>query len=157
MSVDTSVRDRERSGQGPDQLHDGEKPAGAGWAPGADLRSAVAIALVLGLVISLRLPSDVEPLTRTIIYWDTFIVVMLIAQWRIIGRSSAELCRTRARADDPGNIFILFVSIFGSVAGLAGAIASIRNPDPTMERLGDWGIISMVFIAVIGGWFLMQT
>jgi uncharacterized membrane protein len=128
-----------------------------GWVPGADLRPAVLIAIVLGLVISLKLPPQVEPLTRIITYWDTFIVVMLIAEWRIIARSNAEHCRMRAQADDPGNIFILSVSIFGSVIGLAGAIASIRNPDPTMQRLGDWGLFFMVFIAVVGGWFLMQT
>jgi len=157
MSVDTPIRDHERSSQVPDQLLDAKKPAGIGWAPGADLRPAVAIALVLGLVLSLRLPTEVEPLTRTIIYWDTFIVVMLLAEWRIIFRSNAAMCRLRARTDDPGNIFILFVSIFGSIAGLTGAIASIRNPDPTMQRLGDLGIVSMVFVAVIGGWFLMQT
>ena len=76
MSVDTPIRDHERSSQIPDQVLGGGKPAGIGWAPGADLRPAVAIALVLGLVISLRLPAEVEPLTRIIIYWDTFIVIM---------------------------------------------------------------------------------
>lgn len=156
MSVKTPIRDNEQLEPVQDQHRRGEKSA-AGWTPGADLRPAVVVALILGLVVSLRLPSQVEMLTRIIVYWDTIIVVMLLAQWRIIAGSSAEKCRVRARADDPGNIFILFVSIFGSAIGLTGAIASIHNPDPAVQRLGDLGILVMVFIAVVGGWFLMQT
>ena len=157
MGVEASLHNQDSTHQIDHQLGPVDKRAGKGWAPGTDLRAAVAMGLVLGLVISLQLPPQIEPLTRAIIYWDTFIVVMLFAQWRIIGRSSAELCRTRARADDPGNFFILFVSVFGSIAGLAGAIISIDNPDQTMKRLGDGGIVAMVFIAVIGGGLLMQT
>ena len=157
MSVDTPIRDKELTPQGHLTGHDPEKPVARGWIPGADLRPAVVVAIVLGLSFALVLPLPVEPLTRAILCWDTFIVVMLVAQWTIIRRSNAVRCRVRAQADDPGNIFILFVSIFGSIAGLAGAIVSIDSPDPSMQRIGNWAVLTMVFIAVVGGWLLMQT
>jgi uncharacterized membrane protein len=127
------------------------------WAPGGALIPPLLLALALGAIVGFAAPAQFALPTRLILAWDAFLVVVLIAQWWIILRSTWERCHARAQADDPGNVFILITSIIGSGAALAAALVVLDRPDPALDAFGDWIFEAMVLIAVVGGWVLLQT
>jgi uncharacterized membrane protein len=141
------------------------KPGGApahatrreGWTPGSDLLLPLALAIVLGALVAIFAPGPLAGLTRGLVFWDTFLVVLLIGKWRIILRSSPERCRARASADDPGRVLTFLIAISGSLVGLFGAIFALKGPDPAMDAYGPWAIDALVLVTVAGGWLLMQT
>jgi uncharacterized membrane protein len=128
-----------------------------GWFPGPDLWPALLLAIFFAIAVGAAIPEDFETVTRLICAWDAFILVMLVAMWWIISHSSADRSRLRANADDPGIGIILIASMVGGIAGLAGAVFLIGQPDPAMTLINIWLEPLVVTIAVAGGWLLLQS
>jgi len=129
----------------------------AKWVPGKGLLPTVAAALAVGLVVAALLPQGPGMLTRFLVFWDTFLVLMLARKAWIFKHSTPERCRLHARADDPGNLLVFVISVGGSILGLLGAIFVLDQHDLAMQAYGSWVAGAIVLWAVIGGWLLTQT
>jgi uncharacterized membrane protein len=127
------------------------------WLPGRHLAWALLLAVSVGALGALLVPPHFALLTRILIGWDIGLIVLLVAQWLIIGLSSPKHVEQQAAVDDPGNLFILMVSIGVSMFGLFGAVFMLDRPDPAMMAFASWAIMAVVFVAVVGGWLELQT
>lgn len=115
------------------------------------------VAVALGLLVAAVMPTSPSFLTRGIVFWDTFLVVMLARKSWIFAHTTPGRCKGHARADDPGNVFVFVISIAGSLLGLLGATIVLAERDSSMHAYGSWIAGAVVLWAVIGGWLLTQT
>lgn len=113
------------------------------------------IASIAGLLVGLLLETA-APVTRIIVAWDVFAVVLLAFAWAIIWTADATETRRRAGNDDPGRtaVWILVVlsstlSLFAAAFGLrhARALAPSRAAVEVLLSLG----------AVVTAWCLSHT
>jgi uncharacterized membrane protein len=132
-------------------------PRSMSWAPGRGALPTLAFGVLLGALVATQLPAPLDAVSRGLIFWDTFVLVMLARDWWIIWKSDPGKCRERALGDDPGSFAIFLISTLGTFAGLGGAIYALHQPDSAMHAIGRAAVILMVGVAVLGGWLLMQT
>jgi uncharacterized membrane protein len=123
---------------------------------GRALLPTLLLSIALGVAVAALIPGTPSPLIRGIVFWDTFLVVMLARKAWIFAHTTPERCRLHARADDPGNLYVFFISIIGSVLGLLGAAIVLAQSESTMQTHESLIAGFFVLWAVIGGWLLTQ-
>ncbi len=73
------------------------------------------LAMILGIVLFMLLPTSWRSTTRLVLSWDALTLCYLISTGWIIARSTVDLCRRHAALYDEGDWIILAVTLVGAV------------------------------------------
>ncbi len=92
------------------------------------------IAMALGLIAFLVLPSSLRLITRLLIGWDVFVAFYLTLVFTLAFRSGIGHIRRNAALQDDGRFLILLVTAVGAFASLAAIVSELGTSHKgTME------------------------
>jgi uncharacterized membrane protein len=83
------------------------------------------IALAIGIVASILLPSSLRPVTRALIGWDVSIAIYLVLCYTMMLRGGHRHIRRNAAIQDEGRFVILMVAAFGAFASIAAIVSEL--------------------------------
>ena len=90
-------------------------------------RPRLAISSVAGVRAFFVLSPELAASTRALVTWDVGAGHYLVLAWIMIGRSSVEHMRWRARVQDDGAGAVLFLTVAAAIASLAAIILELSG------------------------------
>jgi uncharacterized membrane protein len=109
-----------------------------------------------GVLAFLLLPSSLAFSTQALVTWDIGAGLYLMLAWIMIGRSSVEHMRWRARIQDDGAAVVLVLTVAAAIASLAAIIlelSGLKTYPPTRQGF-HVGLVAATFAA---SWLLVHT
>ena len=123
---------------------------------GFDTRHRLAIALGIGFIIGLLLPSQFRLPVRSIVAWDAGIVVFLFLTALMINRSNHQLMREWATVDNEHRWQILLGVLTGISFSLLAIIYMLRDGKGLSPQLLTLHV-GLAITTVICSWLLTHT
>lgn len=114
---------------------------------------ALAVTAVAVTVAFLITPETIQGVARLVLAWDVGAMTLLAITWYSIGRATPEKTRAWAAADDPGQVFAIFIDLVGSAISFVAAISLVGRQEISSTQAGLW----LVVVAVASSWALMHT
>jgi len=115
-------------------------------------RPRVFLAALLGVVLSLLLPTDWRLATRVLVGWDAGAAFYLIGAFILFARADVAHIRRQAAIVDEGRSAILVVVVAAAVASLGGIIAQLgagraatHLAFATLTILLSWALVHVIF------------
>ena len=111
-----------------------------------------------GVIVGLTLPSTwiEHSLTRALIGWNAGALLYLITTFTMMGRSTSDAIRLRAKLEDEGQYTILFLVTVATVAVLIAIAAQLAYAKDTHGALKA-GHIGLAILTVMTAWLFTQT
>src|SRR5215472_84338 len=111
------------------------------------------VAMLLGIVAFLLLPSSLRLVTRMLIAWDAFAAPYLILVLLMMWQSGHRNIRRRAVLQDDGRFLILLVTAFGAFASIAAIVFELGGTHHAVPQLAlatatialSWAVVHTAF------------
>ena len=111
------------------------------------------VAMLLGIVAFLLLPSSLRLVTRMLIAWDAFAASYLILVLLMMWQSGHRNIRRRAVLQDDGRFLILLVTAFGAFASIAAIVFELGGSHHAVPQLAiatctialSWAVVHTAF------------
>jgi uncharacterized membrane protein len=117
-------------------------------------RPHLSLAIVLGVMLGLLLPSSETPLTRVLIAWNAAVWAYLFSMMRLMARADhREVREIAARQDESAGVVLLALTA-GAVFSLSAIIVELSQVSDLSERARAlrYGFTALT---VAGSWFLV--
>lgn len=111
--------------------------------------------VVLGVICALMVPSPCPFFLRGVVFWDAGTLVLLSLAWVVILRSTPELTKLRAAAEDPGRSMVWVIAVASSLFSLFAAVLVLRNANRGPGGSTLWTVLALA--AVAQSWLLTHT
>lgn len=111
---------------------------------------------LVGILLWFLLPQDWLVSTRLLMAWDLATGLYLMLASAMMSRSDINEIRTRAAAQDEGQLIILGLTIITALVSLGGVVAVMANAK-TLKDQGIWQHITLAGITVILSWTFMHA
>ncbi|MCL2714838.1 MAG: DUF1345 domain-containing protein [Alphaproteobacteria bacterium] len=85
------------------------------------------LALALGIVVCLLLPSSLRPVTRFVLSWDSLVAVYLAMVFGMMLRHQHQHIARRAAMQDDGRAIMLMVVALGAFASIAAIVIELDS------------------------------
>ena len=111
--------------------------------------------LFFGGLAYVIIPSNLEPLVRLMIGWDTFSIFMVAFGWITFFKTNAKQIRAQAKVQDENRVVIFIIILIATLAGMTAVILLIITKTENKE-VSEFKIP----IAVAGmllSWLLIHT
>jgi uncharacterized membrane protein len=113
------------------------------------------LAIGLGIVAFLLLPSSLRLVTRLLIGWDTFVAMYLVLVYAMILRSNLAAIRRMAALQDDGRFLIPLLTALGAFASLAAIVFELGNANhKSTELIFATATVALSWAAVHTGFAL---
>ena len=119
-------------------------------------RPRLVLSGIVGALVFPALPGLLAAPTRVLVTWDISAGLYLLLAWIMIGRSSVEHMRWRARLQDDGAAAVLFLTVAAAVSSLAAIVlelSGLKNISPSQQGF-HVGLVAVTFVA---SWLLVHT
>lgn len=113
------------------------------------------LASLFGAACAIGVPSPCPLFLRGVVFWDTGSVVLLLLAWNVILRSTPELTKERASAEDPGRSMVWVIAVASSLFSLFAAVFVLRNAHRGPGATQTWTLLGLA--AVVLSWLLTHT
>lgn len=111
------------------------------------------VSVLIGLVFAAGVPAPF--MLRGVVAWDAGALVLIALAWNVILRSTPEITRLRAAAEDPGRQTVWVIAVASSLFSLFAAIFVLRR-SLAMEHGGNvWTALALGAVAL--SWVLTHT
>ena len=118
-------------------------------------RPRLLICGVVGVAVGLVLPGEMRSVTRALLAWNVAVLLYLILAARLIGRSTHEDIRRRARFLDEGRTVILLLATAVACASI-GAIVAELGPVKSMSGWEKASHLALTVATVLDSWLFMH-
>jgi uncharacterized membrane protein len=121
-------------------------------------RPHLSLAITLGVVVGILLPSSESPLTRALIGWNAAVWTYLVTMLWLMMRAGPHHVREIASKQDESARLVLFTLVVGAVLSLSAIIfelSQVRNLAPDQRALrygftaltvgGSWLLVGVLF------------
>jgi uncharacterized membrane protein len=88
--------------------------------------------------------------------WDLGACLYLALAWLMIGRTSVEQMRQRARVQDDGAAVVLFLTVAAAVASLAAIVMELSGLKSIPQARQELHLL-LVALTFLSSWLLVQT
>ena len=118
------------------------------------------LSVVFGVGCALCIPHRHPMFLRGLVFWDVSSIMLLALHWNVILRSTPEITRVRAAAEDPGRSMVWVIAVASSLFSLFAAVIVLR----TAHRGGgggggggptEWTLLALAAVAL--SWLLTHT
>ena len=119
-------------------------------------RPHLSVAIGVGIVAGVLLPSSLKPLVRALSAWDIAVWTYLLSMgWMMMRADHRTVRRISAQQDEKGSVILasLVVATVMSMAALSTELASLR--DMAVPQRGPH--YAFVVLTLVGSWFLVGT
>ena len=120
------------------------------------VRPRLAVSALIGAASFPLLSSAYQPTTRALMAWDVGASLYLVLAWMMIGSTSVEQMRWRARVQDDGAAVVLFLTVAAAVASLAAIVmelSGLKSLPPARQELH----LLLVAVTFLSSWLLVHT
>src|SRR5215470_16810398 len=93
------------------------------------------VAMALGIVAYLLLPTWVRPVTRLLIGWDVFVALYLVLVYVMFWRAGHRSVRRNAVLQDDGRFLILIFTALGAFASIAAIVFELGGTRRGLPQL----------------------
>ncbi|HEY9613188.1 DUF1345 domain-containing protein [Allocoleopsis sp.] len=126
------------------------------WLWRLDSQHRLLLSLAIATVVFLLVPQSLRPLTRTLIGWNAFVVVLLLLTWSVILTAHPEQIKKRAQTQDNNRILISVLVIAAAVVSLC-AVAFLLGTHKELPK-GQLGLhIALSVVSMFCSWLLLHT
>ncbi len=119
-------------------------------------RPHLTLAIALGLLLGVSLPSDWNWLTRTLLGWDGAVWAYLFTMgWMMMRADHIKVKRIAARQDERAPVILssLCVAALMSLAAIVSQLSALKDMPPDLRALH----YVFVVMTLLGSWFLLGT
>lgn len=109
------------------------------------------VALAIGIVACLLLPTSIRLITRLLIGWDIFIAFYLLLVYGMMLRSGERHIRRNAALQDDGSFIILLVAACGAFASIAAIVFELGATKSAAPQL------ALAVVTVASSWAAVHT
>jgi uncharacterized membrane protein len=114
-------------------------------------RPRTTIALAIGILVSLLLPSSFRLVTRLLFGWDALIAVYLVLVYAMMLCNDHQHIRRAAAMQDDGRFVILLVVATGAFASIAAIVSELGTPHRGVLEL------SIAITTIVLSWAAVHT
>lgn len=111
------------------------------------------LAVLLGLVMAAGVPAP--PLLRGVVAWDAGAALLIALGWNVILRSTPEITKKRAAAEDPGRKMVWVLAVISSLFSLFAAIVVLRHAFSIGAQGRVWAVLGLAAVAL--SWVVTHT
>ncbi|PCE23640.1 hypothetical protein BWP39_28580 [Paraburkholderia acidicola] len=119
-------------------------------------RPRMMIALVIGIVAALLVPSSLKPMVRVLIAWDVTVWTYLVLMWIHMAAAHHDQVREFAMRDDENAGVVLVVICVATVASIAAIILELSAAKGSSSTSSVLHSLLTGF-TLIGAWFMIPT
>ena len=119
-------------------------------------RPRMMIALAVGIVAALLVPSSLKPMVRVLIAWDVTVWTYLVLMWIHMAGAHHDQVREFAMRDDENAGVVLVVICVATVASIAAIILELSAAKGSSSASSVLHSL-LTGLTLIGAWFLIPT
>jgi uncharacterized membrane protein len=119
-------------------------------------RPRMIVALGIGIIGALVVPSHMRPMVRVLAGWDVTVWLYLVLIWLHMARADEHSVREFAQRDDENAGVVLFVICLATLASIAAIVLELASA----KNLGTASTLAhylLTGLTMFGAWFLIPT
>jgi uncharacterized membrane protein len=119
-------------------------------------RPRMIVALGIGIIGALAVPSHMRPMVRVLAGWDLAVWSYLVLIWLHMARADEHSVREFAQRDDENAGVVLFVICLATLASIAAIVLELASA----KNLGAASTLAhyvLTGLTMFGAWFLIPT
>ncbi len=131
-------------------------PSTPAWLWRIDSQHRLVLSLAIAAVVFLLAPQSLRVLTRTLIGWNAFVLVLLLLTWSVIITAHPDQIKKRAQTQDNNRILISVLVVSAAVVSLC-AVAFLLGTHKELPK-GQLGLhIALSVVSMFFSWLLLHT